>query len=288
MPVRASQGLGPAIPRRRLGQVLRTLRDEQGKTLAQVAGDLLFSTSKLSRLEKGQGPAGERDLRDLLRYYGQVDTDLGDRMRRWAVEGREVAWWQQEAVSPAIDQYIQYETAAAQISGYVINFVPSLLQTPDYARAMYTAMGADGPRDVDHLVALTRRRQEVMTRAAYPASLDVVVDESVLHRMVGGHGVMRVQLAALVEAAAMPNVVIRVYPFAAGPHPALAEGVFTLFHFRRSIDRDVVALERRLVDAYVDDPDDVDNYRELLERLRGSALAPPASAEFLRRMAQAY
>ncbi|MGQ0574812.1 MAG: helix-turn-helix domain-containing protein [Pseudonocardia sp.] len=289
MPVRQDSGLGPAIPRRRLGNALRELRDGRGKTLADVAGELLISTSKLSRLEKGQGPAQERDVRDLLDYYGQADTELGERMRRWAGEGREAPWWQQQEPLPSVtNQYMQYETAAAEISGYVAHFVPSLLQTPDYARAMYTALNADDPDGIESLVGLTMRRQEVITRASYPVGLDVVVDESVLHRLVGSPAVMHAQLVALADATERPNVVVRIFPFAAGPHAAIAEGVFSLFHFRRTIDHDVVNIEGRVVDAYVEQPADVQIYRRLLSGLRDSALSAADSTVFIRRVAQGY
>lgn len=289
MPLRQDQGLGPAIPRRRLGNVLRTLRDERDKTLAEVAGDLLFSTSKLSRLEKGQAPARERDLRDLLRYYGQTDTDLGKRMRRWAKEGREVPWWQREPLLPPVtDHYLRYETAAAEIRGYAVHFVPSLLQTAEYATALITAMNTDDPAEVDSLVGLRLRRQEVITRAQYPVAIDIVMDESVLHRVVGSAQVMRGQLEALARSSNLPNVSLRVVRFSAGPHPALAEGTFSLFRFRRAIDPDVVNIEGSVTDLYVEQPDQVEVYRNLLDGLRAASLDPPSSAEFILERAGSY
>ena len=73
----ASQGLDPASPRRLFGAALRRLRREEGKLLSDVAKDVMFSPSKLSRLEKGQSVPQERDVRDLLDYYGQSGTELG-------------------------------------------------------------------------------------------------------------------------------------------------------------------------------------------------------------------
>src|SRR2546421_11414435 len=103
----ASQGPGSTIPRRRFGAELRRLREERGKLLIDVADDLLISSSKLSRLEKGHAAPQDRDVRDLLRYYGQSDTELGERMRRWASEGREPPWWQggADVVPPGMAQY---------------------------------------------------------------------------------------------------------------------------------------------------------------------------------------
>lgn len=286
----AHHGLGPAIPRRRLGAELRRLRHGKGKRLSEVADDLLISTSKLSRLEKGQGPARDRDMRDLLDYYGEADTELGERMWTWAREGRETPWWQEttEVLPPAVDQYIRYETAAAEIRGYVVHFVPTLLQTADYARAVYEIMEPGEPEEIERLVELTKRRQDVLTQDDYPVTLDVVIDESVLHRVVGTREVMRAQLDALARASEMPNVRLRVYRFETGPHRAMAEGVFTLFHFRKAIDQDVVNIEGRLNDVYVEQPEIVSVYRDLLDGLRQQALDPGASIALIRDIARKY
>jgi transcriptional regulator with XRE-family HTH domain len=284
-----SQGLGPTIPLRRLGSELRRLREGQGKLLQDVARELLISSSKLSRIEKGQGAPRERDVRDLLGYYGQTDTELGARMRRWAAEGRETPWWQDGYdVPPLLDRYLQYETAATEISGYAIDFVPSLLQTADYARALQSALYPDDETDPDALVALTLRRQEALTRTDYPLSLDLVLDEAVLHRVVGSPAVMRAQLLALADAAELPTIRLRALPFAAGPDPAIAEGVFTIFHFRRDIDADVVNLESRLTDTYVEGEENVALYHRLTAGLRARALPPEATAEFVHDLASRF
>lgn len=288
----AGQGLGQAIPRRRLGAELRRLRDERGKLLQEVAEDLLISTSKLSRLEKGQAAPRERDMRDLLVYYGQDGTELGERMRRWAREGREAPWWHDDAtatVSPMLDQYLQYETAAEEISGFLMDFVPTLLQTPAYARALHSALYPDDDTgDVEAFVRLVTRRQEVLTRSEYRARLDVVLDEAVLHRSVGSPETMREQLLTLAACVGSPNVTIRVLRFSAGPHPAQAEGDFTIFHFRRAIDADVVNLEGRIHDAYIEDAAGVANYHRLMRDLRNRAQEPEESAALLRQLADRH
>jgi transcriptional regulator with XRE-family HTH domain len=285
----ASQGLGPAIPRRRFGAELRRLRTEQGKLLGQVAKELMISTSKLSRLEKGHGAPQDRDVRDLLEYYQLTGTELGDRMWRWALEGRETPWWHEapEPVPPAIDQYLQYETAASLIRGYA-TFVPSLLQTAGYAQALVTAMDTVDPEEVASHVDLRIRRQSAISRDEYPVSLDTILDESVFHRMVGTAATMREQLISLANASELPTVSLRVFPFAAGPHPALREGAFSVFEFRRNIDQDVVYIESEVADSYIDQPEQVERYRRLLDGLSARSLDPTASAGFIRRMSDSY
>jgi transcriptional regulator with XRE-family HTH domain len=287
--MRAHDGLGPAIPRRRLGAEFRRLREERGEQLQEVARALLISSSKLSRIEKGQGVPQDRDVRDLLVYFGQEHTDLGDRMRRWAEEGRETPWWHDPllAVRPMLESYLQYETAATEISGYAIDVVPTLLQTADYARALQSALYPDDD-DLDAAVDLILRRQEVLTRAEYPLRLDLVLDEAVFHRVVGSRAVMRGQLAALAEASTRPTIRLRVLPFDAGPDPAIAEGVFTIFHFRRDIDADIVNVESRLADTYVEGDENVARYHHLIAGLRMRARTPEVTAEFIRTLASRY
>jgi transcriptional regulator with XRE-family HTH domain len=284
----AGPGLGPAIPRRRFGAELRRLRTEQGKRLQQVAKDLMISTSKLSRLEKGQGVPQDRDVRDLLDYYGLTDTDLGRRMWAWAEESRETPWWSDasDALPTPLDRYMQYETAAAVIRGYAALAVPTLLQTAAYSRALFSRLY--DPAEADRLVALTPGRQDALNRDVYPVSLDLVIDEAVLHRVVGSAEVMREQLVYLADASHRDNVTLRIFPFAAGHNPVMLEGVFTYFHFRRDIDADVVNLEGKVIDQYIEQPDALAQYRALLDALRERALDQDASREFVTDMASRY
>ena len=79
----ATGGSGPIVPRRRIAAELRRLREERGLTLDQVAGSVLISTSKLSRLENAQGSPQLRDVRDLIREYGLADTPLANELTPW-------------------------------------------------------------------------------------------------------------------------------------------------------------------------------------------------------------
>jgi alkanesulfonate monooxygenase SsuD/methylene tetrahydromethanopterin reductase-like flavin-dependent oxidoreductase (luciferase family) len=95
---------------------------------------------------------------------------------------------------------MQYETAASLIDGYVSHFVPSLLQTASYARALISALNSTDPDEIAALVDLRLRRQEVISRDEFPDSLDVIIDESIFHRMVGTPTIMREQIVHLADA----------------------------------------------------------------------------------------
>lgn len=280
---------GPIIPRRRLGAEFKRLRDERGKKLAEVARDLLISTSKLSRLEKGQGVPQERDVRDLLKYYGEHGSKLGERMWRWAEEGREEAWWESAAeyVPPTTAHYIAFETAASEIKGYLANFAPTLLQTSGYSRALFQALHPE-LKDLEALVQLTHRRQDIIARDDYPVRCDMVVDEAVLLRMVGSRKIMHDQLVKLADSAQRPNVTLRVFPFSAGPIAAVTEGTFSILHYFKEIDRDVVALGSGVLERFLDRPEEIGAYREIWEALSRRSLTPEDSIRFVRRTADSY
>ena len=285
----ASHGLGPAIPRRRFGAELRRLRTERGMLLGQVAKDLMISSSKLSRLEKGHGAPQDRDVRDLLGYYGLTDTELGERMWRWAREGRETPWWTgaSDAMPTPVERYMQYETAAAEIRGYAALAMPTLLQTSAYSQALFPRLYPD-PVEVNRLLALMPGRQDALNREEYPVSLDLVIDEAVLHRQVGTAEIMREQLLAMVDASRRRNVTVRVFPFSAGHNPVMLEGVFTYFHFRRDIDADLVNVEGTVADQYIEQPEAVADYRRLLDDMHEHALDPDASRRFVVDIAGRY
>src|SRR6187200_144985 len=109
---------GPLLPRRRLGAELRRLRGD--RTLDEVAAETLISTSKLSRLENGQGAPQPRDIRDLIHYYG-ADSVTAERIRRWAADGRRQAWWKEysDVLRETADVLFDYESGASVIRIYM-------------------------------------------------------------------------------------------------------------------------------------------------------------------------
>jgi len=157
---------GPLLPRRRLGAELRRLRGD--RTLDDVAVETLISTSKLSRLENGQGVPQPRDIRDLIAFYG-TDKATGDRLRRWMTEGRRQAWWKDysDVLNESEDVFLDYESGASVIRTYTSMILPGLLQTEAYA-----TRGLD-PRKLASLVpwAVEGMSPELLAREAAAAPL---------------------------------------------------------------------------------------------------------------------
>jgi hypothetical protein len=265
-----------------LGAHLRRLREAQGITREDAGWKIRSSESKISRMELGRVSFKERDVADLLIYYGLEDPDEHARLMALAREANAAAWWQRygDVLPSWFQSYVGLEAAAAQIRTYEVQFIPGLLQTREYARAV-VMLGhwRAAPEEIEHRVDLRMDRQQVLDRPD-PPQLWVVIDESALRRPVGGTEVMRGQLEALVAAAKLPNVRLQVVPFAVGGHTA-AGGSFSILRFPDPELPDVVYIEQLTSAVYLDKRDDVDQYASAMEILCHLAAPPDRTSEIL-------
>lgn len=274
----------PTLRRRELGTRLRTMRLAHGLTVEQVAEELLCSPSKVSRMETGQRAATGRDVRDLCRIYGVLDDAEVALLMDMAREGKQQAWWQPYELE-YFATYVGLEQAATSLSYYMSAVVPGLLQTADYARAIIAGglPSEFNPSEFnverrDDLIDVKLRRQQVLTRDP-PLRISVVLDEAVLHRVVGGPAVMAAQLRHLVEMSAMPNVAVQVIPFAAGAHPAM-DDLFTILDFQ-DVAPPLVYIEGLMGWLYIEREHEVARYRRIFEHLRSIALSPQETTELI-------
>lgn len=279
-----SEVRSPTVRRRELGALLRKLRTEKGLTVEQAADRLLFSMSKLSRMETGHGVATRRDIRDLCDLYGVTDEAERDRMTHLAEEGRRQAWWQSYDLGYAT--YVGLEAEAVSIAAFQSSVVHGLLQTADYARAGHeSAMPRLAAEQINLQIEAKLTRQRVITRDN-PPRFDVVLDESALRRMTGGPQVMAAQLAKILDASALPNVTVQVLPFELGSHPAL-ESNFTILDLPYP-SPGVVFVEGMIGSTYLERGDDLARYRKVFSKLQSIALCPKDSADFVARLLRAY
>lgn len=272
---------GPLLHRRRLGVELRRLRGH--RTLEDVAGATLISTSKLSRLENGQGVPQPRDIRDLINFY-EVDAATADRLRRWANAGRRQAWWKQfsDVVSQPLDAFLDFESGASTIRAYASTVLPGLLQTEQYAAHLLRGIPpAKTEAEVQRLVEIRqRRRQDVLEDGESPARLITLVDEAVLRRRIGTEDDRRQQLEHLHRQSRRKNVSLQIVPFSAGVHAGLM-GMFTIFQFADDIDRDIVSVESHAGDQYLEEQASVLDYLRMFDAISGKALDHDESRDLL-------
>jgi transcriptional regulator with XRE-family HTH domain len=274
----------PTVRRRELGTRLRALRGEADLTVEQVAERLLCSPSKISRLETGQRGASPRDIRDLCDLY-EVQGSERDYLAALAREGGRKAWWQPYDLPYAT--YVGLEAEAVSISDFEPGVFPGLLQTPRYARVLHErAMPPPlSPEVIEQRIDERRRRQEILTQDD-PPRLDAIIDESVLHRVVGGPEIMREQLEWVIDASRNPGVTIQVLPFSVGAHPAL-DSTFIVLEFASPV-AGIVYAEGLVGHIYRERPEEVQRYKDIFEYLGETALSPQKSLELLTKMRDRY
>ena len=282
-PMIAAPGAGgPTALRIMLGAQLRRLREAKRITLEDAGYVIRASGSKMSRLETGRVGFKSRDIADLLTFYGVMNDQERAALQELARKASARGWWHDYAdVMPAwFEPYVGLEEAASSIRCYEIQFVPGLLQTPDYARAI-AALGhpAGSAEGIERRVSLRMIRQAVLTRPT-PAHLWLVLDEAALRRPIGGPDVMRAQLRHLVEVGGRPNVSLQVIPLACGGHAAGADP-FTILRFSEPDLPDLVYLEQLTSALYLDKRETVDHYLAVLEHLCVEALPTSGSMEMI-------
>ena len=261
--------------RRELGGELRRLRGE--RRAVDVATALGWSESKLSRIETAHTGISEPDLDRLLTLYGVAIEDRG-RLRDLARRGRTRAWWTEyrSSVPDPYDEYLALEGEAMRISEWEAQVVPGLLQTDEYARAVIEAgADVDDSEILRRRLALRMHRQKSPSRPL-PPQLRIILDESVLHRQIGGPDVQRRQLDRLYEAAGRPGVELLILPFEAGAHAGLTES-FLIMEFPAGTRNPVVHIEGLTGGLFRVKPEEIDVYQNAFDDLQERALSAEES-----------
>jgi len=276
---------GPTVRRILVGAQLRRLREEKGITRSEAGYTIRGSESKISRLELGKVSFKERDVADLLSHYGVMDPQQREAIMALARDANAPGWWHSyDDVLPTwFETYVGLEAAASLIRTYEVQFIPGLLQTEDYARAVtiagQPALAAD---EIERRVNLRSTRQELLTRSN-AARLWAVVDEGALRRPIGGSRVMRAQLEHLLELREIKNITIQIMPFRFGGHAAEG-GAFSILRFPEPELPDVVFVEQLVSALYLDKREQVDRYGQIFDRLTVDSQPPDLSAEALKRI----
>jgi Domain of unknown function (DUF5753)/Helix-turn-helix domain len=278
----SSHHTGPTALRILLGAHLRRMREATGISREDAGWEIRSSESKISRMELGRVGFKERDVADLLNLYGLDDAEERERLLALAKDANNPGWWHRygDVLPSWFQSYLGLEAAAERIRTYETQFVPGLLQTVDYARAVVRIGQVTlKPEEVERRVELRMDRQRIITRPR-PVRLWAVLDEAVLRRPVGGPKVMRGQIEALIELSGRQNITLQVIPFKAGGHAATG-GSFSLLRFPERDMSDVVYIEHMTSALYLDKPDDLDIYATAMDSLCVEADPPNKTADIL-------
>jgi transcriptional regulator with XRE-family HTH domain len=269
------------LPQRQLARVLRRLREEAGLSLEEAAPKLDWSASKLGRIEtaeQGVDVHGVRSMLDLYGVGGAQWAEILDLTR----EARKKGWWNAYGVKLA--GYVALEAEAATAHVYELALVPGLLQTAGYAQAVFRNHQPQRTEaELDHAVQVRLFRQRRLIEDPL-LELVTIVDETVLHRPVGGVEVMRDQLRHLVRQAALPSVCFQVMPVSVGAHQGV-NGAFTVLGFGDPDEPEIAHTEDAVSLTHVHQETEVRGYRLLFDRLQSEALSPQDSVALVERLA---
>jgi transcriptional regulator with XRE-family HTH domain len=274
-------GPSPTVRRRQLGMELRRLREASGKS-QQDAGEWLgIPATSISKIETGKQRVSQAYLRLLLQLYavGSPHAEALDLLRK---ESDQRAWFAEygKTVPSWFSDYLGFETAAAEVWTYQPEFIPGLLQTPEYAEAINVALSPDRAADeIQRLVQLRTSRQQRLTTEDDRLTLRAVINEAALRREVGGPDVMRAQARRLAELAKLPNVTVLVLPFTAGAHPGM-RGAFTALRFPEE-PMNTVYQELYGAALYVEAPAEVRKFADDFEQLVRQSLSADGTTQLL-------
>lgn len=278
--------LVPTVRRRRLGSMLRRLRNDAGMSLDAAAAAMGWDSSKLSRIENAKAHVRPQHIAPLLEQYGVTDHEVVTALEGLARDASRTGWWQtyNGVVAPAYSDYISLESDAECVRVYAPLVVPGLLQTAAYARE--TIAAAALTRTMEEVTALAEvrlARQSVLSRPERPLRLWAVIDEAALHRRFSDRPhIMRDQLQRLLDASEVPGVTIQIMPLDATPHPGAAGG-FDMVSFPAPMPT-VVQFENLRGTSYVEGTDDIRLYHEAFERIVAAALPVSDSLALVSRM----
>lgn len=252
---------------------LRQARTGAGMSQEDLGKAINYSSSLVSAVENGQRPPS-------VEYLTSIDEALNtgglfERLLNDLVTIDRAPVW--------LRDWIVFEREATLLRWFQPLLVPGLLQTEDYARAVLEWGGLLDPTEVERGVVSRMERQEILNRPKPPHFI-AIIDESVLHRLVGSVEIMAVQCAHLVTMAERSNVSLHVLPASAGAHAGLA-GAFIL---AKGAGSEVAHLDTNLRAVVVEQREQVDTLIRKWEALRGEALPRSQSIAKIKEVAGSW
>lgn len=279
----AAKDEGPTLRRRRLAAELKKSREEAGFTQESVSRHFEWHSAKVTRIENARVPVNARDVNDLLTLYGVRDPDYREALLALARQSKQRTWWTDYRDVMRPGNFVGMEADASITRVWEPIVLPGLVQCEAYMRALIGIGRRNDTREsIERRVALRRLRQERLT-SANPIQLVALIDESVIHRVVGGPSVMQEQRRKLLQVGALPNVSLRIVPFTAGEHPFMG-GSITFLEFPDVAHLDVIYLEGLAGDYYEEQPAEVTRYRDEFERLETKALSESETVTLIERL----
>jgi len=289
-----SDMVGSALLRRYIGRRFTALRNRAGLTQDQAADALQRGRATIGRIEDGDERVRFRDIdvKAMLELYqaSQEDSELLLALTAETRNGRKKSWWHDytdTALPDWFELYVLLEDNAQTIRDYEPELIPGLLQTRAYAEhVMSTPVGYLDEGEIQRRVTVRMERQSLLTRPRAP-HLDVILNEAVLHRLVGGAEVMAEQLNHLLEVTQRANVSVRILPWSAGVHGGMAASAFSMLdfptdpHTGEQLEPPLAYVDTLTGAMYLNKPGEVSAYQLVWDDIGKRALDGASSREMI-------
>ncbi|WP_235747756.1 DUF5753 domain-containing protein [Nocardia coffeae] len=286
------------VARRMLGLTLETMRVKQGISRENAAEAIAIARSTLWKIETGQAvrlnPVLIKHLCDLYESDAQQAQVVLELVKETKAKG----WWQafaEDAIPKEFGLFVSLEDAAERITSYQTVFLPGLLHTVEYRRALSWIEFPDkSSEEHERMLEVSLKRQQRLVGDGKVLTLNVLIDETVLRRVTGSAPIMQAQLRHLLEVGKLPNVSIRVVPLKAGTYRGLTIGTFVILDFPAHPKAEltmppVVYVQGFLGDLYLEQPSEVRQYREVVRAdIERVALDEPDSRALILEIAREY
>jgi len=253
------------------------IRNQRDLSLEVVCDELGWQQSKLSRMERGQQCISAADLASLLVIY-KVTGRERNRLLHLVERQDEPGRWIIDSVLQQTP-LVRLEAEAISLVSAEPLLIPGLVQTAEYAHAVMKA--DDVPPDLTESRLEARKTRQLVLDKARPPKFDIILEESVLRRQLGGSAVMARQLRALQEAAERPNVRLWIVSSEMSADAGFYWSVY-IMGFPR--DESVIQLENKGSAIYLEDKEKIELCHRYAAKLGKAALNPAQSMDRLAKM----
>lgn len=272
----------PSIRRRRLSHALKEFRKAARLTATEAAQRLEWDPAKVARMERNQWKLPNvNDVKLLMDLYGVTDDRQRESMLTLARESRLRGWWADysDVFKTSLPDF---EAGASAIRTYEALLIPGLLQTAEYAKAVWRAGQVFDEALVDRHVQARLARQKILDRED-PPSLLALVEQAALVKLIGGAACMADQLRHLIEMAARSNVTVQIIPSDSGAHAALSSP-FTIMDFPGGDDPSLVYLGTATDSLWLEEVAEYHRYSLIFTNVMNLAISPEKSVRHMEKL----
>ena len=275
----------PTARQLRLGVELRRLREAAGLTAAEAAALIGTGRVQITHVESGLTGVSEERLRRLASHYACTDEQFIDALVTMATD-KTRGWWEEyrELLPTSFLDLAELEHHATHRWDVDFLHVPGLLQTEDYARALFSRRVPELPAQELEMRVQHRKERRVIIEAARPTPYEVLVHEAALRIRVGGRAASRAQLAHILDVSEAHHVTVRVIPFALDDFGDITAA---MVYAGGSVPKlDTVVRDGPHGSLFIDAEAQLAVFRTLFRRVEDVSLSPEQSRDFIHRLAK--